>query len=96
MGLITFDSTNSNYTYLSGIKSPEFTFNNNTILKEAIFKALEKIDAIPRLKYVDNKLVLDLDFVNKLNDLIESENDFTNKYSKQDVSEYATVMVSEL
>lgn len=97
MGIIRFDSNSTYYDLLNGFESPELTFKDKT-LKEAIFKAVEELDVIPRIKYdaTNDKLELDLDFVNKLKNLIESENDFTSQSRVQDVDYYATNMESEL
>ena len=95
MGITSFNATNENYSILDLIESPELTLKDVT-LKEAVFKALEKVDAIPRLKYVNNKLELGLDYTNKLKALIASESTFIDEMRQQNVNYYATEMESEL
>jgi hypothetical protein len=89
------DSSTALYTILNDTVAPEFTFKDVT-LREALNEIFGFIEAIPRL-FINSSgdIELGADFVNELNALIASENDFTEKNVQQDATFYATQMESD-
>ena len=93
--LFKWDSSCDYYSLLNGISSPEFTFKDMT-LREALNEVCSYIGAIPRLVLNDGGILrLTFDFVNELKELIESESDFVEKRTQQDIQFYSTQLESD-
>ena len=83
-------------TFLQATESPEFTFKGITF-KDALMQIGGSFEGIPRLvRESDGTLRLTFDLLDEFNSLISDNAKLTNRNTQQDISLYATNIVSDV